>query len=385
VEEYLVAFREMPQVSSGMRRRPSSSSESAQPENNTSSTTEIRSGAGGAQEVLFPSGAPPEGKQSSRIQPASPEAYNVRFAAGKSFKEKLTRLAEILGIERPESRLQEVLEQALDIALDRKDPQRKLERKLQKAKGGNSSVPAPACPEEVKGSSGGGSVLAPVSLSETREDSTDLEGNIAENMGFKAGSGGAKRIPESTAVPQVPPSRYIPASIRLKVFQRAGYQCEYRGLTGHRCQERTGLEIDHIRAYACGGSHDEWNLRTLCRSHNRWKAEKDFGEGFIRRKIALARNKRVQLDRHSENQEEGCQKVIATPEAAKANQKHEDRTQGASFGKCQVKIWSGRGGAPSSGAGASGRSSLGTRYTCLRSRHDSGCGRCLVAARPDPQ
>jgi hypothetical protein len=38
------------------------------------------------------------------------------------------RVAEVLGIQSPERNLQKVLEQALDLALEKKDPQKKLER-----------------------------------------------------------------------------------------------------------------------------------------------------------------------------------------------------------------------------------------------------------------
>ena len=40
---------------------------------------------------------------------------------------------------------------------------------------------------------------------------------------------------------------------------------------------RAHLQIDHIRPFAKGGSsHDEANLRCLCRAHNLYLAKKDF-------------------------------------------------------------------------------------------------------------
>ena len=41
-------------------------------------------------------------------------------------------------------------------------------------------------------------------------------------------------------------SRYLPAADREEVLERAAYQCQYVAPDGHRCRERTGLQIDHI-------------------------------------------------------------------------------------------------------------------------------------------
>ena len=79
------------------------------------------------------------------LEPACPELYNFRFAAGKTFKEKLVRLAEVLGVENPERNMKEVLEWALDLALERKDPQKRHERRLERERkrGAPSGEPCP--------------------------------------------------------------------------------------------------------------------------------------------------------------------------------------------------------------------------------------------------
>ena len=50
------------------------------------------------------------------------DLYNLRFSATSQFKNKLERLAEVLGIVNPEKCLAEVLEKALDVALEKKAP-----------------------------------------------------------------------------------------------------------------------------------------------------------------------------------------------------------------------------------------------------------------------
>jgi hypothetical protein len=336
VEEYLVSIKPKPQVSSGIRRAATplpfqngeeqsslgSSVGSTQPEIDTSSTSKpvASTNATPAPDPSTPIAETPEAKPAtSRMNPASPETYNFRFSAGKVFKDKLERLAEVLGIERPESRLQEVLEQAIDLALDRKDPQRKLERKLKRensraslshrpAEDGVATTPAspegcavtPPASHEVRAGSGAETANHPPVPSKTCDalpnsipapvihlSFQSLNGDsVAFGLDKNAEVGKVQGISENAAIPQKPRSRYIPAAIRALVLQRAGYQCEYRGPDGHRCESRTGLAIDHIWPYAFWGSGDEKNLQALCPNHNLWKAERDFGKEFIRRKIA---------------------------------------------------------------------------------------------------
>src|SRR5262249_1378912 len=60
------------------------------------------------------------------------EVNNVRFSGDKAFKEKLLRAAEVLGIKNPQRNLAEVIERALDLTLEKKDPQQKLERRRER-------------------------------------------------------------------------------------------------------------------------------------------------------------------------------------------------------------------------------------------------------------
>ena len=63
------------------------------------------------------------------FEAATSESYNFRFSAGKEFKSKFERLAEVTGVEDPHRNIEKVLETALEIALDKRDPKRKLERR----------------------------------------------------------------------------------------------------------------------------------------------------------------------------------------------------------------------------------------------------------------
>lgn len=183
------------------------------------------------------------------LHPATPEQFNFRFSAGREFRDKLERLAEVLGVHNPAAHMAELLEQALDAALDKKDPQRRLaRRRAREAKRTRDVAEAKPRPDEV--------------LDDHNEDATT--------------------------------SRHVPVRVQDRVQTRAGYQCEYRGSDGTRCTARTSLEIEHERPFALHKNHDERFLRLFCRAHNRLAAERVYGAAFIRAKIEASRRRPAQ-------------------------------------------------------------------------------------------
>jgi len=73
-------------------------------------------------------------------------------------------------------------------------------------------------------------------------------------------------------------SRYIPAGVRQKVWQRDGGKCTYTHHgTQQKCNSKFGLEIDHRKPFVLGGTHELKNLRLLCRQHNLLHAKRYFG------------------------------------------------------------------------------------------------------------
>ena len=55
-----------------------------------------------------------------------------KLSATRDFKDKFERLAEVLGVENAQKHMADVLETALDIALEKKDPKKKLERRIKR-------------------------------------------------------------------------------------------------------------------------------------------------------------------------------------------------------------------------------------------------------------
>ena len=112
----------------------------------------------------------------------------------------------------------EILEQALDVALDKKDPKRKLERRKARQK----VAKATPRPDEV-----------------AKDVAPGVEDEPAR-------------------------SRYIPSEVIERVHARGEHQCEYKSSDGRRCRSRTGLQVEHERPFAIFRSHDERFLALLC-------------------------------------------------------------------------------------------------------------------------
>ena len=61
-------------------------------------------------------------------------------------------------------------------------------------------------------------------------------------------------------------TKSVPNSVRKAVFERDNYTCQC-------CNTKKDLTIDHIVPRSKGGSNDETNLQTLCKSCNLAKAD----------------------------------------------------------------------------------------------------------------
>jgi hypothetical protein len=210
-------------------------------------------------ETPAPQGAPPEPRPRDLVEPATGERYNFRFSAGNEFTEKFERFAEVLGMESPHNHLEEIFDRAIEIALDKKDPKRKLARRRERE--AKKETSRPPCPGEA------------VKETATKEVATRDES-------AEAASG-------NRAV-----TRYVPSEVRERVLERAGYQCQYRGPDGVRCSCRIGLEVEHTKPFAVWRTHDEGCLEAFCPAHNRFAAEKFYGREFIRQKIEARRREK---------------------------------------------------------------------------------------------
>ncbi len=160
-----------------------------------------------------------------QLSPISAERVRVGFDAAAIVGSLIERARQILRHKYPEGRLEDLIREALETYLDRKDPQRRLDMKAAKAE---AVADGAATPHE----------RLPTSFLRT----------------WAAG-------------------RYIPAKVKSAVWQRDDGRCAWREPDGTVCGSKDWLEYDHIRPYAKGGkSEDARNVRLLCRVHNQASA-----------------------------------------------------------------------------------------------------------------
>ena len=223
VEVYLVAVKPKPVFAPSIRRQPSRPLEIKPAPPSISEE----------QEASALSPAPPAAEAEPRrpksspsiLEPARPQSFNFRFSADRAFKEKLERLAEVLGVDNAQIHMAELLEQALDMALEKKDPQRKLARRLAKER--------------------------------TRWASAEKSrpGKISENDDAR---------PTERKSAQ---SRYIPSEVLERVFARGEYQCEFVAKDGTRCRQDISLPGPMVHSsHALANRTDESRSRTFLRS-----------------------------------------------------------------------------------------------------------------------
>lgn len=153
---------------------------------------------------------------------------------------KLERAREVLRKKYPQGRFEDILNEALEALLEKKDPERKIKRA-----------------EKTPRSSRGVTMEGRGMTSQARND--------------------RRKIPASTGMTHSYKTRYIPQHIRRGIWKRDKGHCTFKSTDGRPCHERGNLEIDHIRPFSLGGGADLGNLRLLCATHNRYRAVKTFG------------------------------------------------------------------------------------------------------------
>jgi HNH endonuclease len=127
------------------------------------------------------------------------------------------------------------------------------------------------------------------SLMRSRIPNGDLAAIIEDAVGEKLTRLEARRFAR-TAAPRkslgdastAPRSRHLPAPLRRAVYLRDGGRCAFVDEHGRRCVARDHLEYHHRRPFAHGGEHDPENVSLVCRTHNAYLADVDYGRARVR-------------------------------------------------------------------------------------------------------
>jgi hypothetical protein len=153
------------------------------------------------------------------VTPLAPGRYKVQFTASPELREKLERLQVLMRSSVPDGDLAAVIEQAVSEKLERLESRR-----------------------------------------------------------FALARKPRKSVAESSACPK---RRRIPAAVRRAVHEREGGRCHYVDDVGRRCAAREGLEFHHRHPFGHGGDHSLENVTLVCRAHNAYLAEADYGRSAM--------------------------------------------------------------------------------------------------------
>ena len=104
--------------------------------------------------------------------------------------------------------------------------------------------------------------------------------DIAIEKTDRTKGGRGRKNSDSVARPGKRPT-YYSVEFDHQLWERAQAQCEYIDeLSGRRCCSRFGLERDHIVPLAKGGTNELSNMRLLCRTHNLLMSRRHFRSYF---------------------------------------------------------------------------------------------------------
>lgn len=207
---------------------------------------------------------------------AAPELVQISFTAKAEFATKLMRARDLLAHRLPEGRIEDVLDAALELLLERCDPLRRAKRHAAKQEKARERHDVqyeknPRAQHQARNE-------------EKSQAYADTQQKKAPSSGDAPHANPHDATSESTQMPRdigtmhdaAPRCRSFPAAERYAIWER-DKRCTFVGPDGRRCNETRFIEIDHAVPFALGGVSDRSNGRLLCRTHNAWRAQVTFG------------------------------------------------------------------------------------------------------------
>jgi hypothetical protein len=181
--------------------------------------------------------APPAARR-DEVEPLSVERSRLHVNVSRQFTRKLEAARKGLGHAIPNASIEQALEAALDLLLEKQARARALVKKPR------ASLPT-ATP------------TSPPTSTPTEPPPHRRDG----------------------------PREAIPAAVKRAVWQRDGGRCSWPLDGGSCCGSTHMLELDHIDPWAKWGGETEAGLRLTCAAHNRLAARQAFGERVMGRYV----------------------------------------------------------------------------------------------------
>ena len=260
IEELVKEWFPSPDATSSVRKLPQQREQVVTGQMTLAGGNKSDVGSPGSTEPT-PAKPPMAAPHRSMIAPTGPERFRIQFAVGKDLRDKLLEAQALLRHQVPDGDISEIFERGLDLLL----------RDVKKKRFGVGSRPK-------KNASRVASSEKDIALGQKCEGA-----DLAPGQKFE---------PAATRQ-KVPGSRHIPNEVKRAVFERDGGRCSFVGADGKRCDETAFLELHHDEAHAKGGQNTVENITLLCRPHNLYAAEQEFGATQIADKVGKSREENI--------------------------------------------------------------------------------------------
>ena len=174
--------------------------------------------------------------EKEKVRNINNNKVEIKVILDKDLQQKLENLKKLLSHKSPNMPYGELIAVLAELGLNKYDPRRKI-------KSHNSSAKVPVSTKSHK----------IVSKNQKQLSIQTTKQTLHNNQKY------------------LKPTRYISSVIRHHVWMRDQGQCTYVcPKTKRRCSSNHLLQIDHIKPFSLGGTHEADNLRLLCANHNKF-------------------------------------------------------------------------------------------------------------------
>ena len=225
-----------------------------------------------APKVDFGGVAPPVARR-DEVEPLTADRSRLHVNVSRQFTRKLEAARTGLGHAIPNATIEQALEAALDLLLERQAKARGLVQKP-RTRPSDSAPAAQSTPTSI--------ITTPPQVDYHPEHHMDTPP--------EPGGDPREASPPLALVPTEPPPHRrtgaretMPAAVRRAVWARDQGRCNWPLDAGGACGSTHLLELDHIDPWARWGAPTVENLRVVCAAHNRLAAKQVFGERCVDR------------------------------------------------------------------------------------------------------
>jgi len=209
-------------------------------------------------EVPPPARVPP---RTPTVEPLTADLRRLHLTVSKGFLDKAAAARTGLSHALPGATMEQVLEAALDLLLERQAQRKGLGRRARRA-----------TPD-----------ARPLGPHSTPVGDEAPEGAVPISSVPLSSQGGVLMGPsqEVSTSPRPAHRPHVPAAIEREVRLRDGDRCQFPLDAGGVCGSTWQVELDHVIPFTLGGPTSPANLRCACRPHNQAAAEDVLGPAVL--------------------------------------------------------------------------------------------------------